>query len=284
MATSNVRTRRAVRAGVALTAGAVGWGLYESQWVRVVERDVPVAGLAPELSGLRVAHLSDLHVGAPGLNVRALRRAVDLVVAAGPDVVCITGDLRARRSGDAALRRELARIDPPHGAYAVLGNHDHGDGHDPFADDAVLDDLDGTRVELLLDRAVETVVGGRTVRIAGADPRSVSGSERTIAPTLLGSADLRILLCHFPYGLDVVRPGTFDLLLAGHLHGGQICLPWPTGKVRLAHVSRDYLEGVYAREGTAMHVTRGVGTTFVPFRFAARPEVAILTLVATGAA
>jgi len=78
--------------------------------------------------------------------------------------------------------------------------------------------------------------------------------------------------------LDRLRPGDYQLVLAGHLHGGQICLPFPGGKLRLSHLSRDYLEGVYARDGTVMHISRGVGTTFLPIRIAARPEVTTLVL------
>ena len=114
-----------------VAAAGVAWGLYESQWVQQCVREVPIVGLDPALDGLRIGHLSDLHVGAPGLNARSLARGVELIRRVEPDLVVISGDLRARRSGDAALRRSLARLDVPLGAYAVLGNHDHADGHDP---------------------------------------------------------------------------------------------------------------------------------------------------------
>ena len=62
------------------------------------------------------------------------------------------------------------------------------------------------------------------------------------------------------------------------MHDGQICLPYPGGKLRLAHPSARYTHGVYRRGGTAMHVSPGLGTTFVPFRFFARPEATELVL------
>jgi predicted MPP superfamily phosphohydrolase len=267
-------------------AGAVAaWGLFESQWVRRSDRIVLIPGLAPGLVGLRIAHLSDLHVGAPSLNAVALRRAIDIVVDAGPDLVCITGDLRARVAGDASLRRQLGRLAVPLGCYAVLGNHDYGDGYDPFGDDQPLTDLDDTPVRLLADERVVIEHEAGPILIGGMAPRTFSEDPTSDASGLLvEQAALRILLCHFPDVLDRLAPRAWDLVLAGHLHGGQICIPTPTGKIRLAHTSRDYLEGIYGREGTALHVSRGVGTTFVPVRIAARPEVAILELAAAAAA
>ena len=70
----------------------------------------------------------------------------------------------------------------------------------------------------------------------------------------------------------------YELVLAGHMHAGQIVVPYPGGKVRLAHLRARLTEGIYRREGTTLHVSPGLGTTFVPFRFFARPEVTELVL------
>jgi predicted MPP superfamily phosphohydrolase len=264
----------------AATAASITWGVFESQWVRCVTYRLPVACWPQAAPPLRIAHLSDLHIGAPSLNSRALRKGIDLILAAAPDLILISGDLRARRSGTAVLIRQLRRLEAPLGSFAVLGNHDYGDGLDPFADGEALADLAGTSVRLLSDEAVDVSLAGTRIRIAGLSPRRFVRDRRVDGHVLAdASADLAILICHFPGILDRVRRGDFDLVVAGHLHGGQICVPLPTGKVRLAHLSRAYLEGIYQRDGTVMHVTRGVGTTFVPLRFAARPEVAVLELV-----
>jgi predicted MPP superfamily phosphohydrolase len=92
-------------------------------------------------------------------------------------------------------------------------------------------------------------------------------------------ADLRILLCHFPRALDFVEPGRFHLILSGHMHAGQIVLPYGVGRLHLAHLRARYTSGVYRRrDGTLMHVSPGLGTTFVPFRLFARPEATELVL------
>jgi hypothetical protein len=110
-------------------------------------------------------------------------------------------------------------------------------------------------------------------------PRLVVGRTGRIDPNSLSEpADLRILLSHFPRTLDRLEPGRFELVLAGHMHDGQITLPYPGGKVRLAHPTARYANGVYRSRAAVMHVSPGLGTTFVPFRFAARPEATELVL------
>jgi predicted MPP superfamily phosphohydrolase len=93
----------------------------------------------------------------------------------------------------------------------------------------------------------------------------------------------KILLAHFPDAVDDLPPGRCGLVLSGHLHGGQICLPGPGGKLRLSHTDWRYLEGVYRVNGTTLVVSRGTGTTLVPVRLMARPEVACLRLTAATA-
>ena len=73
--------------------------------------------------------------------------------------------------------------------------------------------------------------------------------------------------------------GRVDLVLAGHLHGGQVCIPWPSGRIRLSQINHAYTDGIFTRGDATMHVSRGVGTTFVPVRYFARPEITILRLV-----
>jgi predicted MPP superfamily phosphohydrolase len=106
----------------------------------------------------------------------------------------------------------------------------------------------------------------------------VRGEQKLDPNTLARDADFRILLCHYPRVLDRLEPDRFDLVLAGHMHDGQIALPYPGGKLRFAHLSAHYQRGVYRSAAATMHVSPGLGTTFVPFRFAARPEATELVL------
>jgi predicted MPP superfamily phosphohydrolase len=256
---------------VALAAVVAAYAWFEAGWVRLRVRELSLAGLPPELDGLRIAHLSDFHLGMPSRGRRAVERAVAWVAERKPDLVAITGDLLSRPRGEEELLALLAKLPHP---YVVLGNHDHAISRDPFSRPVELGQLDhGT---MLLDSAEIVELRGRRVELAGVDPRSwlkkrASGFDDP-------GADLRILLCHFPTVLDAVPADRWDLILAGHLHAGQIVLPYGFGKLLLAHPQARYPEGVFERNGTAMHVSPGLGTTFVPFRFFARPEATELVL------
>jgi uncharacterized protein len=234
--------------------------------------DVPIGRLTRQLDGVRVAHLSDFHLGFPSRGTRAVRRAVEWVERRQPDVTLISGDLVSRRRGEAVLCELLDRMP---NSYAVLGNHDYAVSKDPFSQAVELRDLP---VRLLADEAETIDLRGRSVQIVGLDPRSYRAGHARPERLADPDADLRILVCHFPQVIDRLQPGVFDLVLAGHLHAGQICLPFPGGRLRLAHVRWTYVEGLYDRPGGMLHLSAGLGTTFVPFRFFARPAAYELVL------
>src|SRR5207253_2351123 len=104
-----------------VAAAGLGWGWFEAGWVRLRAVDVPLARLPAELDGVRVAHLSDFHLGLPSRGSRAVERAVAWVRERRPELVCITGDLASRPGGKPMLRSLLAELGS---AYVVLGNHD----------------------------------------------------------------------------------------------------------------------------------------------------------------
>jgi uncharacterized protein len=241
--------------------------------VRLRELRVPLRGLPGELAGLRIAHLSDFHLGLPSRGEKAVERAVEWTVRRQPDLTLISGDLVSRPRGERKLLELLDRLPS---CYAVLGNHDLAETRDPFGRKSRSYDLGAATLLASDSRTIE--LRGRRVQIAGVDPSSyMAGLGR---PDELSdpSADLRILLCHFPGVIDRLRPGSFDLVLAGHLHAGQICVPFPRGRLRLAHLRWHYIQGLYERPAGTLHLSPGLGTTFVPFRFLARPEATELLL------
>lgn len=241
--------------------------------MRLEEEPVRLRRLPPELDGLRIAHLSDFHLGVPSRGTRAVERAVTWVERRQPDLTLISGDLLSRPSGEARLRELVERLPM---AFAVLGNHDYAVSKDPFSRPAELTDLSPAR--LLADEAETVEIRGRRVQVVGLDPRSYRRGASRPERFADEPADLRILLCHFPQVIDRLEPGVFDLVFSGHLHAGQITLPYPGGRVRLAHLRWTYVEGLYERPGGVLHLSAGLGTTFVPFRFFARPAAYELVL------
>jgi len=251
------------------------WGWFEAGWLRRRVVEVELEGVTPELDGLRIAHLSDFHLGVPSRGRRATEAAVAWVVARRPDLVCVTGDLVSRRAGLPALERLLRELGP---CFVVLGNHDFAHSRDPFSqrvDPDVIEALEG--VTLLGDEAVAIELRGRRVQLVGVDPQTYARGEARPQELADPEADVRVLLCHFP-GIARRIPGVFHLVLAGHLHAGQIVVPLPGRKLRLAHLRAREVEGIYRRGSSVLHVSPGLGTTFVPFRLFARPEVTELVV------
>src|SRR5207247_8557506 len=136
-------------------------------------------------------------LGLPSRGSRAVAHAVDWVVERRPELVLVTGDLVSRPRGEQVLRDLLGRLDA---TFVVLGNHDVEHSRDPFSRAAGLTELAPAR--LLVDETATVEVRGARVQIVGVDPRAYR--QRTSRPWQLvdESADLRILLCHFPYVPD----------------------------------------------------------------------------------
>lgn len=251
----------------------LGWGVFEAGWVRLVELEAPIPGLPQELDGLRIAHIGDFHLGFHSRGRRAVIKAVDWVSERKPDLVLVSGDLLSRRRGEAELRRLLGRLE---NCFVVLGNHDFAVSRDPFSRPSAVRELEPAT--LLFDEARSVQIAGKQVQIVGVDPRTYDAKKAT--PQLLADpeAALRICLCHFPGIAERMPPESFDLICAGHFHDGQITLPYPGGKFRFAH-PRDRLgRGLARRPSGLLHLSAGLGTTFVPFRFFARPEATELHL------
>ena len=245
---------------MAVVTLAYGW--FEAGWLRTRVLELPVEGLPGSLEGLRIAHLSDFHFGPLSRGRVAGLRAAAWVRERRPDLVVVTGDLLSRPGGRGDLDEALAGLD----AYAVLGNHDVAVTRDPFSSAAELDGLPAT---LLVGDSRLVGLRGVPVQVAGTKPYAHAPT-----PTPDVDAEFRILLSHYPR----LRTAGYALVLAGHMHAGQIVVPYPGGKLRLAHLRAPLSQGIYRAGGVTLHVSPGLGTTFVPFRFFARPEVTELVL------
>jgi len=246
----------------AVAASALAYGWYEAGWLRTRVLELEVEGLPDALEGLRIAHLSDFHFGPRSRGRLAGLRAAKWVRERRPDLVVVTGDLLSRPRGRPDLDAALAGLD----AYAVLGNHDVAVTRDPFSRAAELQGLPAT---LLVGESRLVYRREVAVQIAGTEPYL-----NAAVPAPDNEAGFRLLLSHYPR----LRAAGYQLVLAGHMHAGQIVLPYPGGRVRFAHLRAQLNQGVYRREGITLHVSPGLGTTFVPFRFFARPEVTELVL------
>lgn len=285
---------------------------FEAQWLRLRRRSLPLPGLPAALEGLKLLHVSDLHAGMPGFNDRAINRFVDKAAAVQADLVLFTGDMVNKKKDITPYLELLDRIEARHGKFAVLGNHDHGmrktvledlsrrltGRSNPRARNEVAgENLDETvatarrllgqaGIRLLDNECVRLQIDGAAVQVCGVDDFQYGYAEMEKTERQVDrSIPLRLLLTHSPDAIDHVISDEYNLLLAGHTHGGQICLPHPTrGRILLSTSGSGFGDGVYRRRGMTMHVSRGVGTTLVPFRLFSRPEITLLELTAAPAA
>jgi predicted MPP superfamily phosphohydrolase len=251
--------------------------------LRVEPREVELPRWPRELDGLRVAHLSDIHVGG-GMTRDRLLRMAELVQEAKPDLVLHTGDFLTHRDGDfdAPLYEALARIRAPHGQWACLGNHDYDDPA------RITRRLGDAGVELLRDRVATIDVAGQALEIAGLDFVFARERHREIYAHLFSrlprrQGTPRLLLNHDPRNFFAMPDDVADLTLSGHTHGGHVGIQLgPHHAVTVVSLVGIPDQGVFARGDMRMFVTRCVGFYGYPMRVGIPPEIALLTLRSPG--
>jgi len=260
--------------------------LHEAQWVRRADRRLPAPDASTDLDGLIIVQLSDFHAGfTPSFNLRAMRKAVDLALAARPDLVLITGDFACGPHGQAEFRRQLRRLTAPLGVYGVLGNHDHGDSKAPFVQPTDPRLVEACGIRLLTNQVVAVAYRDAWVEIAGVD--DAEGGHDDV-PAVLAALErrpggLRLFLTHHAQVILDTAPGDFHLTLAGDTHGGQICLPLPGRRILLSDLSAPFAGGAYDVGGRPLYVTRGAGTSMLPLRAFCRPEIVVFHVEAGAA-
>lgn len=230
----------------------------------------------PHASELRVAFASDFHAG-PTLHRRLLRETMAALRAARPDVLLLGGDFvsfHARYVDD--LLPGLSAVDAPLGKYAVLGNHDL------LADDAfIVTRLATAGIITLVNSNVRLPAPHDDVWICGLDDWNEGAPDA--ARTVQGADGTRILLMHQPDGLMTMKAHRFDIAFCGHVHGGQFLRR--NGKPAIRHkgpISTLYMHGGVFHVGATnapVLVSRGIGTSTLPARRRADPQVHLCRLL-----
>lgn len=267
---------------LALSFVLAGLGLWafwiEPAWLSVRRVTLHVPRWHAEHENMRVAVLTDLHVGAPHAGIAKLRRVVERTNEEQPDLIVLLGDFVIQEvvGGDFVepelIAAELGGLRARQGVFAVLGNHDWW--------------YDGARIAAALRRAGVVVLENEAARVER-DGRSfwVAGiadlwtRKPDIAGTLRQVDDDGpvIFITHNPDIFPDV-PARVSLTLAGHTHGGQVNLPVVGRPIVPSRFGQRYAMGHIVEDGRHLFVSGGVGTSIVPVRFRVPPEVVILTL------
>jgi uncharacterized protein len=276
-AAMNPGRRRVLRVAMAAPVAALGYGSFiERHNFRVREIDLPLVGLPPGLEGLRLLQLSEIQLSA-FLSEAELASVIDASNELRPHIALITGDLISSRGDplDACLR-QIARLKADAGIAGCLGNHER------YADAEDYTAAAGSRlgVRFLRGQAEQHRFGGSVLNIAGVDYQR--SSERATylhdAESLLAPDACNVMLSHNPDVFPAAVQRGYNLLLAGHTHGGQVSFEILDRHINAARFFTPYVYGLY-RSGTAAgYVTRGIGTVGIPARIGAPPEIALLRL------
>ena len=242
--------------------------------LEVNEKTLRLPALPSELDGLRLVHLSDLH-----FTGQLTREYFDLIVdqtnAMQPDLIAVTGDIIDRPECLPWFDQVLGRLTSRLGVFCVLGNHERRmpdkAGIVGAIQDAGLHYVGGT--------CTTVICGGRTILLAGNElpwwgPAPDVGRFETETGELPG---LRVLLAHTPDGIHWARGARFDLMLAGHTHGGQIRFPVIGPVLSQSRYGVKYASGIFFEPPTVLHVSRGLSGC-QPLRILCRPELALLVL------
>jgi predicted MPP superfamily phosphohydrolase len=254
-------------------------GVELSYDFRVQERHIVLPNWPRAFDGLRVAHLSDIHVGG-AMNRARLLQVAALTNGARPDLVLHTGDFLTHRSGDfdEPLYEALERIRAPYGQWACLGNHD-------FDDPArLVQRLRAAGVTTLRDRSATLSVAGQQLEVAGMDFvfGAALGPERfnRVVGQWAPRTDVpRLLLNHDPRGFAALPDGCADLVCSGHTHGGHIGVQFgPDHALTVIGLLGIPDQGLFYRRDMRLFVTRCVGFYGYPMRLGIPPEIALLVL------
>jgi predicted MPP superfamily phosphohydrolase len=270
-------------AGGALVAApfaALGYGaLIERTRFEVREVEVPLARLPAALDGLRILHLSDIHLGV-FLSERELARVIDASCELRPHIAFVTGDFIST-SGDPleACIRQLARVKADAGMFGCLGNHERY----ARAEGETVRLAARAGIPILRGEARLLRWGDSVMNVTGVDYQRGSSKETYLlgAERLVYPEGFNVLLSHNPDVFPVAGRQGYDLLLSGHTHGGQVTCEILDESLNPARFFTPYVRGLYRLslgDAAAAYVTPGIGTIGIPARIGAPPEISLLTL------
>lgn len=266
----------ATAVAVVATLATVGYGLTEANRVQVTDETAVIGQLPAPFEGLRIAFVTDLHVG-PARGAGFTRRVVEQVNEAKPDLVILGGDLAdgtvAEVGPDLDPLRELTA---PMGVFGVSGNHEY------IADDAGswLDYWETLGITPLRNERVQLHRDGATIDLVGVYDSTAPAPyepdpDRAFAGT--DPNDVILYIAHQPRQADDVQGRGVDLQLSGHTHDGQL---WPFGyAVRL---QQPVVSGFGDVGDVRVFTSRGTGAWGPPVRVAAPPQIVLLTLTSAG--
>jgi uncharacterized protein len=266
--------RRAALATVLSPFAALSYGYLEAGWIETTHSMIAVPKLPAEFVDFRIAVLADIHHSSM-TPISFVRKVVDQTLEQKPDLIVMVGDFVEGHDGPKCFGPcfdELDRLTAPHGVVAVPGNHDYWNRIQNYHVA-----IKQTSIQELTNNGLWIRKGNSKLRIGGVDDLWCGKPSLESALRDAGHEDASILMCHNPDYVERITDPRVSLVFSGHLHGGQVCIPFLKGPVP-SNYGTKYLKGLVQGPVTQVYVSRGLGTVSIPFRFRARPEIAMVTL------
>ena len=285
-------TRTGIFSGLLIFTVLTLSALYGRFNFRVERVEMKIEGLHPDLDGITIAQISDLHLASFYNHRMALEKAMNMINSLKPDLILNTGDFvsygwREYDTNDTIIVKARSR----HGNYAVPGNHDFGTYHPFFTETdrrnnvlLINRKIEASGYTLLSDTNTTVTIGAARIGLigiitSGKFPHVIHGNLKK-AMEGLGDVDLKILLSHDPnqWAGEVAGKTDIDITLSGHTHGMQIGIYTKFFRWSPAKYIYPHWNGLYT-EGRQLHyVNRGLGVLGIPFRIWMPPEITFITL------
>lgn len=265
---------------LSLTGAGIGGRYYahdiEPKWIEFNEIIIQHSLIPKGFNGMKIVQFSDTHLGFQ-FQLKDLQAVLSKIQTYSPDVVLFTGDLMDEPNKyphQSEIIPLLQNIQAPLGKFSIYGNHDHG-GYGSKMYDQIME-LSGFTL-LQNSHAAISLLNGDKIYIAGIDD-AMLGSPN-IKQSLLGIPEhaYTILLSHAPDLAEFAKDYPVQYQISGHSHAGQIQVPF-AGALVTPPFGKKYTEGMYELENLTLYVNRGLGTTRLPYRFLARPEITLYEL------
>ncbi|HOM03570.1 MAG TPA: metallophosphoesterase [Acetivibrio sp.] len=246
----------------------------EPYWIKVTYIKVKDSDIPDSFDGKRIVFASDIHHG-PYFSRERVRNMVEKVNSLNPDIIFVGGDyVEKSREYIKPCFEELSHLEAPLGRFGVLGNHDYYRNGE-----LVRQSMKEAGITLLDNAAQWITYGSGRIKVCG-----VGYFNRYLYPIEsyledVGEDDFVILLSHDPDYAETIRNYKIDIVLSGHTHGGQVTLFGLWAPYIPSIYGQKYRTGVADTKYTRVYVSNGVGTSGIPIRFFARPEIVVLELV-----
>ncbi|MGQ9647778.1 MAG: metallophosphoesterase [Thermodesulfobacteriota bacterium] len=246
---------------------------YDTNTIEVKYYQIKDSPLAEALAGLKVAFLTDLHIS--GMDVRE-KKILEMLSGEKPDLIFLSGDYITFKGPYEPVTSFFRQLKAPRGIYAVFGNTEYSNenGSCVLCHHERSKNLKEKQTPIFLRNSTLVFeVNHKKVNLAGVDDPVKGKSDLKRALKGLNPHHPTVLLAHSPEVFEEAASYGTDLILCGHNHGGQIFLTKYLWYVLPLDPVLDFLEGFFQKGKTLMYVSRGIGTSYLPFRLGVKPEI-----------